>query len=298
VTSRIPSWRAALLLGFAAAVALAGGCRGSGEDEEPATRYRLEGRVVSVDIEGRTLGVAHEEIPGFMPAMTMEFPVRAKEAVLLPNVAPGDEVSATLAVSASRHWIEDLVVVKKGAPVPGPSAQESAPGPRPGDELPDVALVNQDGRALHLSDYRGRALALTFVFTRCPMPDFCPLMMKGFAAVHAALVADPALRERTHLLTISFDPAHDTPEVLRAYGLPWQKTDPPFTHWDLATGEVEAIRELGAALDLEFVEEEGAFTHNLRTAVVDPEGRLVRLRRGNAWTAEELLADLATAARR
>jgi len=168
--------------------------------------------------------------------------------------------------------------------------------PQPGDRLPDVALVNQDGRAVHLSDYRGRALALTFVFTRCPMPDFCPLMMKSFAAAHATLVADPALRERTHLLTVSFDPGHDTPPVLRAYGLPWQKTDPPFTHWELATGELGAIRDLGAALELDFVEEEGSFTHNLRTAVVGPEGRLVRLYRGNEWTADELLDDLRTAA--
>jgi len=300
MTSRIASWKSVLGPGLvlAVAVVLGSGCREAGVGEEPAMRYRLEGRVVSVDAGGRTLTVAHEDIPGFMPAMTMEFPVREKEAVLLPNVAPGDEVSATLAVGRSRHWIEDLVVVKRGAPVPGAPKARAASLARPGDELPDVSLVNQDGRAIRLSDYRGRALALTFVFTRCPLPDFCPLMMKSFASAHAALLDEPALRERTHLLTVSFDPEHDTPAVLRAYGLPWQKTDPPFTHWELATGEVEAIRELGEALDLDFVEDEGSFTHNLRTAVVDPEGRLVRLRRGNDWTAEELLADLAAAASR
>ncbi len=97
---------------------------------------------------------------------------------------------------------------------------------------------------------------------------------------------------------MSFDPAHDTPEVLRDYGAPFQKSHPAFSHWELATGGADAIRTLGLALGLDYVEEEGSFTHNLRTAVVDPEGRLVRLRRGNDWTPDELLADLAAAARR
>jgi protein SCO1/2 len=269
--------------------------------EAPAAgghRYPLEGRVVAVDVRGRTLTIAHGDIPGFMPAMTMEFVVLAKDAPLLEHIAPGDSVLATLVVPDSRYWIEDLVVTKKGVP-----DANATPGPRPraaqpGDLLPDVALVDQDGHPFRISGYRGRALALTFVFTRCPFPDFCPLMMKNFAAVDDALHQDTALFGRTHLLTVSFDPQHDTPDVLRAFGLPYQKEQPPFRHWTLATGSDEAIRKLGGALELDYVEENRTFTHNLRTALIDPDGRLVRLFHGNDWKPDELVAALRAAASR
>jgi protein SCO1/2 len=231
-----------------------------------------------------------------MPAMTMPFVVLEKDAALLRGVGPGDEVTASLVVSDSRYWLEDLVVVKKGTPdpnaTPGPRAREA----QPGDALPDVALESQDGRPLRLADFRGKALALTFVYTRCPLPDYCPLMMRNFEAAEAALVNDPALAARTRLLTVSFDTKHDTPEVLRAFGKPFQKTAPPFTHWTLATGKKEAIRALGGALGLDYVEESQSFTHNLRTAVIDPQGRLRRVFRGNEWTPGELVAELKAAA--
>ena len=260
-----------------------------------ADRHPLKGRVVGVDAANRTLTIAHQEVPGFMPAMTMPFVVLEKDAVLLSTIVPGDEITATLVVPDSRYWLEDLVVVRKGTPDPNaPSAR--AREPQPGDPIPDVALVDQDGKALRLARYRGRALALTFVFTRCPLPDFCPLMMRNFAAADALLAEDAAFAARTHLLTISFDTEHDTPEVLRAFGRPFQKTTPPFAHWTLATGKEDAIRMLGRALDLDYVEEDRSFTHNLRTAVVDREGRLRRLFRGNDWKPDELVAELRAAA--
>ena len=255
-------------------------------------RYPLKGRVVEIDVPGRTVTVAHGDIPGFMPAMTMDFVVLEKDAPLLREVSPGDEITATLVVPDTRYWLEDLVVVKKGSPgpsaAPGPHAREASPG----DTLPDVALVDQDGRPLRLADFRGQAVALTFVYTRCPLPDFCPRLMKNFEAAHAALVRDPALAARTHLLTISFDTKHDTPDVLRAFGKPFQKTAKPFTQWTLATGKEESIRALGGALGLDYVEETRSFTHNLRTAVLDREGKLRRVFRGNDWKPEELVTQL------
>jgi protein SCO1/2 len=274
---------------------LLAGCHRKAADTS-SPRYPLKGRVVAVDPDRREVTIAHEDIPGFMPAMTMPFVVRGEDTLLLQSLSPGDEVTAQLVVPDSRYWIEDLVVVKKGTPssaAPPPTARRL---PQPGDAMPDVTLVNQDGRRFRLADYRGRALALTFVYTRCPLPDFCPLMMKNFAAVHAALVADARLRAKTHLLTVSFDPVHDTPAVLRAYGKPFQKTAPPFTQWELATGTVGAIRSLGDALDLDYAEEEGSFVHSLRTAVVDPEGRLFRLHTGNDWTPDQLVSELREAA--
>src|SRR5512143_995989 len=255
------------LLGLILLASLAApGCK---RDAAPAAgpRYPFKGKVVDVDVANRNVTVAHEDIPGFMPAMTMSFVVLEKDAALLREVSPGDAITATLVVPDSRYWLEDLVVVRKGTPDPN-----ATPGPRlheahAGDAVPDVALVDQDGRRLRLADFHGKALALTFVFTRCPLPDYCPLMMRNFEAVHAVLVKEPALAARTHLLTVSFDPKHDTPEVLRAFGKPFQKTARPFTDWTLATGSEDAIRALGGALELDYLEESQSFTHNLRTAV-------------------------------
>jgi protein SCO1/2 len=259
-------------------------------------RYPLKGKVVEVDLANRKVTIAHEDIPGFMPAMTMPFVVLERDTALLRGVGPGDEITATLVAPDSRYWLEDLVVVRKGTPDPTATPAPHAHEPHPGDTMPDVGLVDQDGRPLRLSDYHGKAVALTFVFTRCPLPDFCPLMMRKFQAAHVALAKDAALAARTHLLTVSFDTKHDTPDVLRAFGKPFQKTAKPFTHWTLATGRDEAIRALGGALELDYVEENRSFTHNLRTAVLDPEGKLRRLFRGNEWTPEELVAELKAAA--
>ena len=142
---------------------------------------------------GRKVTIAHGDIPGFMPAMTMPFVVLEKDAALLQHVGPGDEVTATLVALDSRYWLEDLVVVKKGAPDPNATAGPRAREPQPGDAMPDVALVDQDGRPLRLADLRGKAVAVTFIFTRCPMPDFCPLLMKKFAAAQALLAKEPGL---------------------------------------------------------------------------------------------------------
>jgi protein SCO1 len=283
----------ALLLILLAALA-APACKRDAPAAGP--RYPLKGKVVEVDVANRKVTIAHEDIPGFMPAMTMPFVVLEKDAALLREVGPGDEITATLVVPDSRYWLEDLVVVKKGTPDPNATPASRALEPHPGDTVPDVALVDQDGRPLRLADYRGKAVALTFVFTRCPMPDFCPLMMKNFQAAHATLSNDAVLAARTHLLTISFDTKHDTPDVLRAFGKPFQKTATPFAHWTLATGKEEAIRELGGALGLDYVEEDRSFTHNLRTAVLDRDGKLRRLFGGNEWTPEELVAELKAAA--
>jgi protein SCO1/2 len=287
-------YRPVLLLPLLA-LALTAGCKRASAPAGPE-RHPLKGKVVAVDRAERKLTIAHEDIPGFMPAMTMDFVVLEKDTALLAGVSPGDEIEATLVVPDSRYWIEDLVVVKKGTPEPHATAAPRVRAVEPGGILPDVALVDQDGHPFRLADFRGKALALTFVFTRCPLPDFCPLMMERFAAAHTALVADAALRDRTHLLTVSFDTKHDTPDVLRSYGRPFQKTRPPFTQWTLATGREDAIRRLGGALELDFIEENRTFTHNLRTAVIAPDGRLVRLFRGNDWRPEELVSELRSAA--
>jgi protein SCO1/2 len=284
------------ILAFALLASLfTGSCKG----KAPAgggQRYPLAGKVVEVDVPGRTVTIAHHDIPGFMPAMTMPFVVLERDAVTLAGVGPGDEVTADLVSADSRFWLEQLTVVRKGAP--DPTARQAPPvrQAKEGDALPAVVLVDQDGRPFRLATLRGKAVALDFVYTRCPLPDYCPLLMRNFQRAEALLRAEPALAARTHLVTVSFDPKHDTPQVLRRFGAGFQQTRPLFAHWTLATGEEQAIRTLGQALELDYVEESQSFTHNLRTAVVGPDGRLRRLFRGNGWSPEELVAELRKAA--
>ena len=149
-------------------------------------RHPVEGKAVSVDAARRSITIAHQDIPGFMPAMTMELVVLERDAPLLARVSPADEVTATLVVADTRYWLEDLVVVKKGTSDPNARPGRDVREAQPGDVLPDVALVDQDGRSFRLSGLRGKAYALTFVFTRCPLPDFCPLLMRHFASARGA----------------------------------------------------------------------------------------------------------------
>src|SRR6266849_4048987 len=171
-------------------------------------RYPLKGKVVAVDKTDRTATIAHEDIAGYMPAMTMPFKI--KNDADLEMLKPGDQVTATLVVDGLSSWIEITAIVEGGSPLT-PTAV--VPGePKPGDDIPDFQLVNQDGKRIHLTQYRGKAIALTFVYTRCPQPDQCTLMSNNFAAIDKELDKQPDIYNKTHLLTISFDPDYDTPK--------------------------------------------------------------------------------------
>jgi len=261
----------------------------------PDKRYPVKGTVTEIDRPGKLITLDHDDIPGYMPAMIMPFPV--EDPTLLDVARPGDEVTAALVITGdNRYWLQDIVVSRRVPDAERPSARPTAREPRPGEALPDVSLVNQDGRTVRLADYRGRALALTFIFTRCPLPDFCPLMTRSFAAVARSLAADPALQARTHLLSVSFDTAYDTPEVLRRYGTPFAGAGPrPFAHWEFVSGAPDQVRTLWEFLGLEVEEDGGQFVHNLRTAVVAPDGTLVRSIRGSDWRPEDVVADLRAA---
>jgi protein SCO1/2 len=254
-------------------------------------RYELKGKVVSVDRAKGTVAVEHEDIPGYMAAMTMDFPLRDTEA--LKVMEPGDRVQAALVVTDDAYWLDSPVVSKTqpGLPAqPPPTATAGAREPQPGDEMPDVKLVNQDGRPLNTRGFKGRALVVTFVYTRCPMPDQCPLLSANFARLNAALAGDPALRKRAHLLSVTLDPEYDRPEVLRAYGAAY--AGGKFDNWDFATGDPAEVRRFAEFFGLVYKSEGGQVTHSLRTAVVTPEGKLLKVYRGNEWKPEEVLNEL------
>ncbi len=269
-----------------------------------ATRYPLKGKVEALDIFDRELTVAHEEIPGFMPAMTMPFKMPEDKSLLarfrgmrIERLRRGDVITATLAVTANESWIESVNVVRYEPPpdMPIPVPKEA----RVGETVVDVVLEDQDSKPLRLSDYRGHPLALTFIYTRCPLPEFCPRIMKNFQELERAIEDDPDLRKTARLLSVSFDVEFDRPEVLNAFGSAFVKDrgQGPFARWKLATGTKEAIDRLGRYFGLVFFKEEGRFAHTLVTVVIGPDGKLVRELPGNDWTPDEALSAMREAMR-
>lgn len=260
-----------------------------------ARQYPLKGQIIAVGesqvFPGRIeMTVQHEDIPGFMPGMKMAYFLKA--GTRADGFGPGDLFTATLVVNGGDLYLQDLH--KTGhAPLP----PESRPirimdVMAPGDQVPDDALVDQSGATRHLSDWRGQALAVTFVYTRCPVPDFCPLMDRHFVDLQRAILGDTTLRDKVHLLSVSFDPAHDTPAVIAAHAKE-RGADPRV--WSYLTGEPAAIDHLTSRFGVSAIAEHDSaesITHNLRTAVIDVKGRLVTIYTGNEWTVDGLLNDL------
>jgi len=261
-------------------------------------RYELKGKVVAVDKTDRTATISHQDIAGYMPAMTMPFKI--KNDADLEMLAPGDEVTGTLVVDDISSWVEISTISEGGSPL---SPTAAVPGePKPGDEVPDFALTNQDGNRIHLAQYRGQTLALTFIYTRCPQPDQCTLMSSNFAMIDRELQKQPEVYQKTHLLSISFDPDYDTPKVLRSYGASHTEryADEVFQHWEFATGSSDEVKGIAQFFGMRYYHDtesgQDQVIHSLRTAVISPEGKLVKLYRGNEWKPEEVLSDLRTLA--
>lgn len=258
---------------------------------EPERRFDLTGKVVSVDRSQHQVTLAHEEIKGFMDAMTMPFNVKDDRALAV--LAPGQTVRATLVVRKDSSWIEALTI-SKTEPAENSKVENSTaenPTAKSGDEVPDFSLVNQDNKPIHLSQYRGENLLLTFIYTRCPIPDYCPRTSGNFAAIHNSIVSSPSSGLKTHLLTISFDTENDTPQVLREYGARYMHP-PVFGEWEFATGSPDEIRNITFYFGLAFRRESGQIVHSLVTALIGPDGRLVHIYAGNQWTPAQILAEL------
>jgi len=261
-------------------------------------RYPIKGKVIAVSKPDRTATISHEDIPGYMPGMTMEFKI--KKDIDLEMIKAGDIVTGTLVVTDTSSWIEITSSTDGGSQL---TPTTIVPGePKPGDAIPDYALVNQDGKAIRISQYKGKALALTFIYTRCPQPDQCTLMSSNFAQIDRELQKLPDIYSQTHLLSITFDPEYDTPRVLRSYGASHTErySDETFQHWEFATGTKDEIKGMAQFFGLRyFIDTESGeeqIMHSLRTAVIDKNGKLVKLYRGNEWKPAEIVEDLKTLA--
>jgi protein SCO1 len=254
-----------------------------------AREVELRGVVVSVDLPKREITIQHEDIPRFMPSMTMPFKVR--DARLLEGRVPGDLVRGILVVEESGAHIRTLERTGSG-PVPATAASTPSETLSTGAAVPEALFLDQGGRTRRFSEWRGHALAVSFIYTRCPLPNFCPLMDQHFKAVQAALAREPNLSGRIHLLSVSFDPAHDQPAVLAARA---QQMGADPAVWSYLTGDGDEIATFASHFGVSILppdSETREIVHNLRTAVIDPRGRLSAILNGNEWTPEALLAEL------
>jgi protein SCO1/2 len=256
--------------------------------------YHLRGKVVSTDAAKGEVTLNHESIPGFMEAMTM--PYKLKDASILGELHPGDVITADLLVSQDPDadiLLDHIVVVAQAKPDYKPGVSYHIPAP--GDAVPDFKLRNQDGRPIHLGQFRGKSLVVTFIYTRCPSPEFCPRVTRNFARIEKQLSANPSLYSKSHLLCISFDPEHDTPERLRAYGATYIGSDAKnaFAHWEFAVPEQPVLTEMAKFFDLGMTENaDTMITHTLSTTLIGPDGKVVRFYPGNEWTPEQVMADV------
>jgi protein SCO1 len=260
-------------------------CRRSGNER----RYDLKGKVVAVEPAKHLVTVSHEEIKGYMPAMTMPFTVRSESDLQI--IAPDDEITATLVIDGKHSWLEDLIITRQSATAPAMPGVKMA---KEGDEVPNFTLRNQDNREIHIKDYRGKALLLTFIYTRCPVPDYCTLMSDNFAQIDRALGQDPELYAKTHLLSISIDPEYDTPKVLRSYGAAHTERyqNETFAHWEFAAGTSEQVKEIAQFFGLTYFPEKDQIIHALRTVIINPDGKVGKIYGGNDWKPENVLEEL------
>jgi protein SCO1 len=266
-----------------------------------AKRFPFKGTVVSVDKQNKTAKIDHEAIPGFMDAMTMDFPIH--ETWVWDDLTPGSEIQAELVVDNAAQdpfFLEKIGI--SAAPNPNqPPPPSSETPPQVGKPVPDIKLTDQDGKRFSLTDYKDKALAVTFIYRDCPLPDYCIKMSKNFSDAAARIASDQANKDRFRLLSISFDPARDTPEKLRQYGQGYlgNQTKPDFSIWRLAVGSDKEVRAVADFFGLKYEADENnkaLINHSLVTAVIGPDGNVKKIFAGNRWTVDELLKSLNEAA--
>ena len=272
------------------------------DPEAGVTNYPARGVVQAVRPDGKTVVIKHEEIPGYMMAMTMPFEARPTND--LAGVKAGDTVAFRLRVTEKDGWIDQLKVITPAPATntPGTNAAPpfrilpNVPELKAGDALPNYAFTNEVGRTVQLADYRGQALAFTFIFTRCPFPNFCPRMSDNLSLTQKRLKATPDAPANWHLLSVSFDPEYDTAERLAQYGRRFGQ-DP--AHWSLVNGSFDQIERLAGHFGLYFGRNVGITeqNHNLRTVVVDAAGKVQQVFVGNEWSVDDLVAAITEAAK-
>lgn len=279
------------------ALLVVGGCNRA-TTEAPnsnARHYDARGIIRGLAPSARSIDVEHEDIRGFMPSMTMPFSVRDSKQIA--GLRSGDAISFRLTVTDTDSWIDQIKKIKAdGVRLPTPSATPATRAMsndsarlRESDRMPAFDLTDQNGERITLETFRGHPFVLTFIFTRCPIPNFCPLMSKNFGKLQDAIKNGSGTLAQTRLLSISFDPDFDTPQVLKDFAN-HEQADPKI--WRFATGEQSKIDNLTRAFSVYVQAEAGTISHGLATALVSGDGKVARIWRGNGWTPAEVIAEI------
>ncbi len=287
------------LILFLFSILLFTACRTAEQNAQTGVqRYKLKGKVVSVDRAKKKAEIDHEEIPGYMKRMTMSFPIRADW--VWDDLTPGAEITADLVVDETAkepYWLENIgIIAAPRADQPAPQVDERFA--QIGKDAPDFTLTNQDGKNISLADYKGKALAITFIYAQCPLPEYCIKMSKNFSDLANQVNADENLKDKIRLLSISFDPERDTPEKLKQYGIGYlgkDSTATDFKVWQIAVGKDAEVKKIADAFGLRYEVDQNdktQFNHSLRTIVISPDGKVTKIFPGNEWSNAELLNEL------
>ena len=281
-----------ILLAGCVALALLS-CGRSTNSDERADHYDTRGVVRGFSPDRSTIEIQHENIPDFMPSMTMPFVTRDPKQIA--ELRTGDAISFRMAVTKKDFWVENVKKIrredvnvaehKRTSPV---SADRDARLTE-GDKMPPFSLTNQNGERISLDTFHGNFFVLTFVFTRCPVPNFCPRMSNNFEELQEAIKSSTGTLATTRLLSVTLDPAYDTPKVLSDYA-GFHHADSKI--WNFATGDEKAIDSLTRAFSVYRQNEGGTISHGLATALINKEGRIDKIWRGNAWTPAEIIKEI------
>jgi len=249
--------------------------------------YSARGVVEKVAPDRRQVTIHHQAIPGYMMEMTMDFPVQNTNE--LNGISTGDEITFTLVVNRTNDWVENIrrvghsdKTMTNAMNMTGDMSSEL----KPGDMLPNGELLTEDDRRIHLSDFHGKAVAFTFFYTRCPLPNYCPLMNRNFSATRDLILSMTNAPANWELISISFDPGFDTPETLADYARLFRGEDT--NHWLFADATTNTLANLAPRVGLMVLRQGNNVSHNLRTIVLDSQGRIFRQFDGNQWTPQQL----------
>jgi protein SCO1 len=267
----------------------------------PATkRYPFTGRIISIDTQSHSALIDGDLIQGYMEPMAMTYKIKPESA--LRQLSPGDSISAEVVVIDPRDesadsesdWLENVKVTAHASSPPA-AAPNAVHTPASGEDVPDFTFTNQDGKKISLSHYRGKTLLVTFIYTRCPFPDYCPRVTSNFDEIYKQIGSNPSLKD-AHLLSLSFDPEHDTPKVLRAYGFSAAHTKDAalFKTWEFAVPTAQDLPKIADFFALTVKPENGLITHSLSTAVIGPDGKIVKWYHGGDWPVSDLIEDVAS----
>jgi protein SCO1/2 len=276
---------------------LIAGCHSPASKPAAGTRvYPAHGIIEHISADRHLVTIHHQAIPGYMMEMTMDFPVHDEH--LMDGLVAGDRIDFTLMVTQDDAWVGSLRRTghtNLATAGHGPAQNTALSGPKPGDLLPDAELIAENGRPVNLSDFRGKVVVFTFFFTRCPLPNYCPLMNRNFGRTRTLLLSQPGAPKNWQFISISFDPDFDKPTVLTSYASFYRNHNND--RWLFASATPATLAQLGAPLGLIIMRQGNNISHNLRTVVVDPQGRLFRQFNNNLWTPAQLAQTVVEAAK-